>query len=325
MRRLAKSADAASGWSRVVRNAAPVRIFQNAEEMLLDVREAEESSVKDPCLLVLHGLRFAHNVGAALRCSQLLGAQGTLLLGGVAEEALRFEEALRISMAWRHQWRLRVCPLRATEMLNVLESCKHHGYKRICVETEAWSEENKHETLTKLGGMVNGYTEEGIETLSRLVKRVLGRMEVCLHDLSVIAKLKPCQLRARLSSVVLFSEEGDTEPMKTRRLRVGMASLSMAPPPLQEEIVPEEENMEQPMVQQDIEFDAGEVMVLSTRGQESASAAAGAGDPWGNGRFFFHPVILTHHALDLERNSRADCSFLGSVMDIGLKRSLNID
>lgn len=41
MRRLAKSADAASGWSRVVRNAAPVRIFQNAEEMLLDVREAE--------------------------------------------------------------------------------------------------------------------------------------------------------------------------------------------------------------------------------------------------------------------------------------------
>ena len=41
MRRLAKSADATSGWSRVVRNAAPVRIFQNAEEMLLDVREAE--------------------------------------------------------------------------------------------------------------------------------------------------------------------------------------------------------------------------------------------------------------------------------------------
>ena len=50
----------------------------------------QESSVKDPCLLVLHGLRFAHNVGAALRCSQLLGAQGTLLLGGVAEEVRIF-------------------------------------------------------------------------------------------------------------------------------------------------------------------------------------------------------------------------------------------
>ena len=187
MRRLAKSADA-RGWSRVIRNAAPVRIFHDVEEMLLDVREAEAfsfygkwmrfqflkpmtyhqifrdflscnmcdldsmiihtqiySDVKiprfhlgghkprnlhitinlcmddnrgaladprnipfppqkknrallvfhqvpttmndGPCLLVLHGLRFAHNVGAALRCSQLLGAQGTLLLGGVGEEA----------------------------------------------------------------------------------------------------------------------------------------------------------------------------------------------------------------------------------------------
>ena len=157
------------------------------------------------------------------------------------------------------------------------------------------------------------YTEEGIETLSRLVKRVLGRMEVCLHDLSVIAKLKPCQLRARLSSVVLFSEEGDTEPMKTRRLRVGMASLSMAPPPLQE-IVPEEENMEQPMVQQDIEFDAGEVMVLSTRGQESASAAAGVMELRREGcQRFFSSLRLPAIRIAF---TAASCCMLGEALTI---------
>ena len=37
-------------------------------------------------MVLLHHVRFAHNVGAALRCAQLLGAQGTVLLGGVAEQ-----------------------------------------------------------------------------------------------------------------------------------------------------------------------------------------------------------------------------------------------
>ena len=40
-----------------------------------------------PSIIFLHRVRFAHNTGAALRCAQLLNAQGTVLVGGVADEA----------------------------------------------------------------------------------------------------------------------------------------------------------------------------------------------------------------------------------------------
>lgn len=108
------------------------------------------------------------------------------------------------------------------------------------------------------------YTEEGIETLSRLVKRVLARMEVCLHDLSVTVTTKPCLLRGRLSSVVLLSEDGE-EHMK-RSLRVGVVSLSMLSAEAPE--APEAPD-------EDASPHAGEVTFLSTRGQESVTAAAG--------------------------------------------------
>lgn len=108
------------------------------------------------------------------------------------------------------------------------------------------------------------YSEEGIETLSRLVKRVLGRMEVCVEDASATAKLKPCLLRVKLSSALLFSEPGPSdvsdsreETVKTRSLRVGTVSLSMAPS------TPSDPS-------------GREVVFFSTRGQESTSAAAGA-------------------------------------------------
>lgn len=119
------------------------------------------------------------------------------------------------------------------------------------------------------------YTEEGIETLSRLVKRVLARMEVCLHDLSVTVETKPCLLRGRLSSVILLSEDGE-EHMK-RSLRVGVVSLSM----LSAE-TPDEASSPH----------AGEVTFLSTRGQESVTAAAGVLDLGINNGVFFSSLQL---------------------------------
>mmetsp|Transcript_177739 Transcript_177739/g.569845 ORF Transcript_177739/g.569845 Transcript_177739/m.569845 type:complete len:2489 (-) Transcript_177739:259-7725(-) len=52
------------------------------------------------------------------------------------------------------------------------------------------------------------YSEEGIETLSRLVKLVLSRMEVCILDTSVslVAPLAASTLRARVASIIAFSE-----------------------------------------------------------------------------------------------------------------------
>ncbi|CAL1172584.1 unnamed protein product [Cladocopium goreaui] len=254
MRRLANSPSRSSReWARLVRDAAPVRIFTGVEELL---RELDEAKVPSPSVVLLHHVRFAHNVGAALRCAQLLGAQGTVLLGGVAEQASRFEEALRISMAQRHQWRLRVAATATPATMQVLDAFKRYNYTRICVETDTAGLSSPPTSLQQanlcgaaafvfgaedvgvpfevaescdelisiptLGkGSLNishavalvlyerqrqlmaadgRYTEEGIETLSRLVKRVLARMEVCLHDLSVTVTTKPCLLRGRLSS-----------------------------------------------------------------------------------------------------------------------------
>eukprot|EP00435_Cladocopium_sp_Y103_P007157 s2682_g2.t1 len=293
MRRLANSPSSRPSrpWAHVLRDAAPVRIFGGVEEML---REVEEEVSRPPSVVLLHHVRFAHNVGAALRCAQLLGAQGTVLLGGVAEEASRFEEALRVSMAQRHQWRLRVATATPVATLQVLETFKRYNYTRICVETDTAGlsspptslyqanlghgpaafvfgaedvgvpfevaescdafisiptvgkgslnishavalvlYERQRQLMAAADGIGSGsgkstgswYTEEGIETLSRLVKRVLARMEVCLHDLSVTVETKPCLLRGRLSSVILLSEDGE-EHMK-RSLRVGVVSLSM--------------------------------------------------------------------------------------------------
>lgn len=74
------------------------------------------------------------------------------------------------------------------------------------------------------------YSDEGIETLSRLVKRVVSRMEVCLEDASLTALLPPAggSLCARLSSVVLFSDQNvGPEALLCRTIRVKGISFSI--------------------------------------------------------------------------------------------------
>lgn len=45
MRRLAKpGASPRPGWARVIRDAAPVRVFTDVEEMLQDVEDVEEKA-----------------------------------------------------------------------------------------------------------------------------------------------------------------------------------------------------------------------------------------------------------------------------------------
>lgn len=45
MRRLAKpGASPRPGWARVIRDAAPVRVFTDVEEMLQDVEDMEEKA-----------------------------------------------------------------------------------------------------------------------------------------------------------------------------------------------------------------------------------------------------------------------------------------
>lgn len=77
---------------------------------------------------------------------------------------------------------------------------------------------------TAQGAQQPRYSQEGVETLSRLVKLILARTEVCVHDAS-LALLAPSphrdqrcgsgcdsswwQLRVRLSSAVVFSETPD--------------------------------------------------------------------------------------------------------------------
>lgn len=55
------------------------------------------------------------------------------------------------------------------------------------------------------------YSQDGIETLSRLAKLVLSRMEICLEDASVALVAPPAgsALRARLASVVAFAGHED--------------------------------------------------------------------------------------------------------------------
>jgi hypothetical protein len=53
------------------------------------------------------------------------------------------------------------------------------------------------------------YSDDGIETLSRLVKQVFSRVELCFQDteVSVLAPPSESMVRARLGSLVLFSEQ----------------------------------------------------------------------------------------------------------------------
>lgn len=75
------------------------------------------------------------------------------------------------------------------------------------------------------------YSNEGIETLSRLVKHVISRMEVCFHNTSV--SLMPpgteSQLNARVASVVVFSEQ-PSSGSEARSVRVLGISLSLLKP-----------------------------------------------------------------------------------------------
>eukprot|EP00931_Biecheleriopsis_adriatica_P087392 TRINITY_DN61874_c0_g1_i2.p1 TRINITY_DN61874_c0_g1~~TRINITY_DN61874_c0_g1_i2.p1 ORF type:complete len:2376 (-),score=522.53 TRINITY_DN61874_c0_g1_i2:53-7180(-) len=110
------------------------------------------------------------------------------------------------------------------------------------------------------------YSDEGIETLSRLVKRVLSRTEVCLRDASLTALLPPAQhsLRARLSSVVLFSDQGAVDMVRTRNVRVGGISLSLVPLVEQPDWPPSSSAAEAEQ--------QGELILATTRASEDESA-----------------------------------------------------
>ncbi|CAK0794107.1 unnamed protein product [Prorocentrum cordatum] len=78
--------------------------------------------------------------------------------------------------------------------------------------------------------LVDRYSDEGIETLSRLVRQVLSQMELCLHDtrVSVLAHPEQPLLRARLSSVVVLSSEGAAGGLEARSAHVAGLNLALA-------------------------------------------------------------------------------------------------
>ncbi|CAJ1336996.1 unnamed protein product [Effrenium voratum] len=116
----------------MARALGPARLFRSAEALL--EREAPNTVV------LLHGLRFAPNAGASLRAAHLLGAQAVIFIGGVAEKADQdlapLQEALRISMAARHGWRLHLCAHPKAEAQKVIDACRAFGCSNVCVETD---------------------------------------------------------------------------------------------------------------------------------------------------------------------------------------------
>ncbi|CAE7758493.1 unnamed protein product [Symbiodinium sp. KB8] len=119
-------------------SVGPARIFDTPEELLADIGEPCRDNPQT--LVFLHGVRFAPNVGASLRASHLLGAQGCLLAGGLAESRQRrpspLEEAIRISMAARHGWPLRVSSCALPDSAGAVKVCAEHGYLPVCVEND---------------------------------------------------------------------------------------------------------------------------------------------------------------------------------------------
>ncbi|CAE8626684.1 unnamed protein product [Polarella glacialis] len=114
------------------------------------------------------------------------------------------------------------------------------------------------------------YSEEGVETLSRLVKLVLSRMEICLHDASVTVSAAPearSALRARISSVVLFSDGAASETGQERTIRVRGISLSLVPEEAASPLIAASKNASQ----------GGEELLASTEAEAAAPSSASSG------------------------------------------------
>ncbi|CAE8691916.1 unnamed protein product [Polarella glacialis] len=124
---------------------AVARLFRSLENLLDDVGKP---AVEQPrTLVLLHGVRFAPNVGASLRALHLLGGDATICVGGLAGKAqgrpsagsaaaTPLEEALRISMAMRHEWPLRLASVEPHEAAEALRLCAARGFRPVCVETD---------------------------------------------------------------------------------------------------------------------------------------------------------------------------------------------
>jgi len=129
------------------------RIFRSAGELLDDVPRN---------LVMLHGLRFAANFGACLRAAHLLGADAVMHVAGVPDRRHRtgalpwaapgqerlLHEALRISMAQRHEWPLRVALLSREMAMSSVQECRSRGWRVFCVERDT---HGTRESPTPLG------------------------------------------------------------------------------------------------------------------------------------------------------------------------------
>eukprot|EP00927_Polykrikos_kofoidii_P052722 TRINITY_DN46653_c0_g1_i1.p1 TRINITY_DN46653_c0_g1~~TRINITY_DN46653_c0_g1_i1.p1 ORF type:complete len:251 (-),score=24.86 TRINITY_DN46653_c0_g1_i1:30-782(-) len=143
----------------------PTRIFDTVEALMDD----------DPAprtVVMLHGVRFAPNLGASLRASHLLGVDAMIcafpeVIGRRShgferkpkvDEAWRrgtrvksvnyaghninedaqslLSEAVLISMAMRHNWPLRLAVTSTAEAVTAIRYCHQRGLSSVCAETD---------------------------------------------------------------------------------------------------------------------------------------------------------------------------------------------
>lgn len=111
------------------------RVFRSVDALLDDDRPVVPRTV-----VLLHGVRFAPNVGASLRALHLLGGEGAIWAATAAvtqdspQGALR--DALRISMATRHGWPLRLAVLSPDKASAAARRCAERGFRLVCIETD---------------------------------------------------------------------------------------------------------------------------------------------------------------------------------------------
>eukprot|EP00930_Biecheleria_cincta_P072962 TRINITY_DN60310_c0_g1_i1.p1 TRINITY_DN60310_c0_g1~~TRINITY_DN60310_c0_g1_i1.p1 ORF type:complete len:224 (+),score=34.79 TRINITY_DN60310_c0_g1_i1:149-820(+) len=118
-----------------------IDIFPSLEDLLKELGAACPDRPRT--LLMLHGVRFAPNLGAALRALHLLGGSAAVCFGGVASMPSRsaqgaspLQEALRISMAERHGWPIRLAALHRDEALAAVRCCNAFGIRTVCFEND---------------------------------------------------------------------------------------------------------------------------------------------------------------------------------------------
>eukprot|EP00929_Paragymnodinium_shiwhaense_P087495 TRINITY_DN4765_c0_g3_i1.p1 TRINITY_DN4765_c0_g3~~TRINITY_DN4765_c0_g3_i1.p1 ORF type:complete len:2509 (-),score=547.20 TRINITY_DN4765_c0_g3_i1:122-7648(-) len=123
------------------------------------------------------------------------------------------------------------------------------------------------------------YSEDGIVALSRLVKLVLSRVEICCEDLAVslLGRPEKSALHARISSIVVFSES-PSAGIQERCIRLTGLNLALAAPKEKGAAadvqmgVEESSSGDQAVGDEDDEF-----LLLSTDGPRSIGADGQAG------------------------------------------------